>query len=361
LDPNAGGQGDRVTRAVGSHHRSEHVSTMSEFNPLHRSSHNGNRGVRLIVTAVVAVIALGVIGSLLSGVVAKTGPGEVAVVRNGGPAAAEIRFVLEPASSLTWAGFFHATHTYPASQRFYTITADPAGGDKPGVDVESVPTKDGVQVGIEATVYFTLNTDPSVLSSFDDKYGNRTFRSFDGAQLFAWDGADGWSAFLDQIVRPVISNNFREQIGNFRCQELVASCALVQNNGNATGAAVSGSNQNNVNIAKVQEAVRTGLIQDVSSTLGGPFIENFQVNLVKVSLPENVQQAVNSAQAAFAQVTEAQARVQSAKADAQANEERQRGYAACPACAAIDQLKAIPPTITTYAPGAGFAVTPGTK
>jgi regulator of protease activity HflC (stomatin/prohibitin superfamily) len=315
---------------------------------------------RLIVGAVATVITLVVGGSLLSGVFAKTGPGEVAVVRNGGPAASEIRVVLQPASSLTWAGFFHSTHAYPASQRFYTITADPAGGDKPGVDVESVPTRDGVQVGIEATVYFTLNTDPSVLSTFDDKYGNRTFRSFDGQQEFAWEGSDGWSAFLDQIVRPVISNNFREQIGNFRCQELVSSCALVQNNGAATGsgAVLSDSNQNNVNIAKVQEAVRTGLISDVSSTLGGAFIENFQVNLVKVSLPENVQTAVNNAQAAFAQVTEAQAKVQSAKAEAQANEQRQKGYAACPACAAIDQLKAIPSTITTYAPGAGFAVTP---
>ena len=74
-------------------------------------------------------------------------------------------------------------------------------------------------------------------------------------------------------------------------------------------------------------------------------------------MPSNVQTAVNNAQAAFAQVTEAQARVQSAKADAQANAERQRGYGLCPSCAVIDQLKAIPPTITTYAPGAGFAIT----
>lgn len=321
------------------------------------SSRGRSLAPRLVAGAVaVLVLVLGI--SLVSGVFAKTGPGEVAVVRNGGPAAAEIRLVLQPASSLTWAGFFHSTHGYPASQRFYTITADPSGGDKPGVDVESVPTRDGVQVGIEATVYFTLNTDPSVLSRFDDKYGNRTFRSFDGQQVFAWDGADGWSAFLDQIVRPVISNNFREQIGNFRCQELVSSCALVQN---GTSSVAVTSESNNVTIAKVQEAVRQGLVTDISSTLGGAFLENFQVNLVKVSLPDNVQTAVNNAQAAFAQVTEAQAKVQQAKAEAQANEQRQQGYAACPACAAIDQLKAIPSTITTYAPGAGFAVTQPTK
>jgi regulator of protease activity HflC (stomatin/prohibitin superfamily) len=313
--------------------------------------------VKVIGGVVVAVIGLAVVGSLVGGVLAKTGPGEVAVIRNGGPAAAEVRMVLQPASSLTWAGFFHSNHTYPASQRFYTITSDPSGGDKPGVDVESVPTSDGVQVGIEATVYFTLNTDPSVLQQFDTKYGNRTFRSFDGQQLYAWDGSDGWSAFLDQIVRPVISNNFREQIGSFRCAQLVSSCALVQNNGNAAAVVTSAIGQNNTNIAAVQEAVRKGLASDINATLGGTFLEGFQVNLVKVTLPDNVQKAVNDAQAAFAAVTEAQARVQSAKLDAQANEERQKGYAACPACAAIDQLKAIPPTITTYAPGSGFAVT----
>ena len=291
------------------------------------------------------------------GVLVKTGPGEVAVVRNGGVAASSIRMVMQPSSSLTWGGFFNSAHKYPASQRFYTITSANTGGDRPGVDVESVPTQDGVQVGLEATVYFTLNTDPKVLAQFDTKYGNRTFRSFDGRQLYAWDGTDGWSAFLDQIVRPVISNNFREQIGNFRCAELVSSCALVQNNGNLTSAVVTGNHQNNVNISKVQDAVKAGLVSDINSTLGGQFLEGFQVNLVKVTLPTNVQTAVNNAQAAFAQVTEAQARVQSAKADAQANVERQRGYSLCPACSAIDQLKAIPPTITTFAPGAGFAIT----
>ena len=43
----------------------------------------------------------------------------------------------------------------------------------------------------------------------------------------------------------------------------------------------------------------------------------------------------------------------------EANRIRQRGYRDCPACARIDELKAIPPSVRTYAPGAGFAVTPG--
>lgn len=320
------------------------------------------RSTSIILAVIAAPIALFIVLFLLAAIFtglpfSKVGPGEVAVIRNGGLAANEVRAVLQPAGPYKFVGWFHSGHKYPASQRFYTITSHSSGGDRPGVDVESVPTRDGVQVGLEATVYFTLNTDAKVLAEFDTKYGNRTFRTFDNRQKFAWEGTEGWSAFLDQIVRPVISNNFREQIGNFKCYELVSSCALVQNGVNGASPIVSNADKNNVNIAQVQSAVREGLIKDINATLGGPFLQGFQVNLVKVTLPDNVQDAVNRAQAAFAQVTEAQARVQSAKADAQANIERQRGYSLCPACSAIDQLKAIPPTITTFAPGAGFAIT----
>jgi regulator of protease activity HflC (stomatin/prohibitin superfamily) len=315
----------------------------------------GGAGIVGLLLGGLAVFIMGIM-LVFGGVLVKTGPGEVAIIRNGGLAASTIRADLQPSSKLTFGGFFNTHHKYPASQRLYTITSDPKRGDRAGTDVESVPTQDGVQVGIESTIYFTLNTNPQTLRIFDTKYGNRTFRSHEGEQLYAWDGTNGWLAFLDQVVRPVISNNFREQIGNFRCAELVSSCALVQNSG-SINPVVAGNLRNNVNISKVQEAVRLGLIKDINLTLGGPFLEGFQVNLVKVNLPQNVQSAVNSAQAAFAQVTEAQARVQSAKADAQANAERQRGYASCPSCAVIDQLKAIPKTITTYAPGAGFAIT----
>jgi len=57
-------------------------------------------------------------------------------------------------------------------------------------------------------------------------------------------------------------------------------------------------------------------------------------------------------------VAPAQAKVASATAEAAANSQRQKGYGNCPACTQIDLLKAIPPSVTTFAPpGAGFAVT----
>ncbi len=315
-----------------------------------------------------AVIALLVFGAIF-GIAAwlqfdKTDGGQIAVVRNGGPFDNNnIRQVIQPASSLTWTGWWSSTHKYPAQQRFYTITADPNAGDKTGVDVEQIPTSDGVEVGIQGTVYFTLNRDPATLKSFDNKYGTRTYKVTSGTGAdattefkTAWEDEAGFSAFLDQIIRPVISNDLRQQIGSFPCGELQASCALVQNGNNPQAvAAVSG--KSNFNIAKIQNSVNKSLQDDFNTTLGGPFITDVRFNLAKITLPDAVQTAINKAQAAFAAVAESRAKVQQASADAAANAQRQLGYKNCPACVTIDTLKAIPPNVTTFAPGAGFGIT----
>ncbi|WP_042378957.1 SPFH domain-containing protein [Streptacidiphilus melanogenes] len=313
--------------------------------------------------AAVAAIVLINVGVSFSDAFDRTDAGEVAVVRNGGPFDdRNIRQVIQPASGLTWIGWYSESHKYPAQQRFYTITSDPKRGDRPGVDVVSTPSADGVQMGIEGTLYFSLNLDDKTLRDFDDKFGTRTFNSVDGHAYHAYDGDAGWSAFLDEIVRPVIDNDLRQQIGNFRCAQLVSSCALVQNNSSATASTGSAATTNNSNIAAVQNAINTSLTQDLQSTLGDKFLINLHFDLVRVTLPDDVQAAVDKAQAAFAAVSEAQAQVAQAKANAQANEIRQQGYSACPACATIDEMKAIPPNVTTFAPGSGFAVTqPGGK
>ena len=84
----------------------------------------------------------------------KTSGGEVGVVRNGGWFDNNrIRQVIGPGSGLTWTGFWSTTHKYPAQQRFYTMTADPQRGGRPGVDLVRTPSSDGVELGIEATLY----------------------------------------------------------------------------------------------------------------------------------------------------------------------------------------------------------------
>lgn len=311
----------------------------------------------LVGGIVLIIVLVGVFSSF-----DKTTGGEIGVVRNGGVFDNNrIRQVIQPGSGLTWTGLYSNTHKYPAQQRFYTITSDAGRGERPGVDVVNTPSGDGVEMGIEGTIYFTLNLDPKAITAFDNKFGTRQFRGSDGVLRYPYDGDEGWSSFLDAIVRPVIDNDLRIQINNFRCAELVSSCALVQNGAQGVGApavvpAAGGGQANNTNIAKVQDAVNSSLPKDLEEMLGGAFFEGIKFNLSKVTLPKAVQDAVSKAQSAYAAVSEAQARVVQAQADADANKKRQEGYNACATCAQIDMIKALPPGLTTYAPGSGASV-----
>jgi hypothetical protein len=327
-----------------------------------------SRAVPIVAALIVGVVVLITALTTVFGSFDKTTGGEVGVVRNGGWFDNNrVRQVIQPGSGLTWTGLYSITHKYPAQQRFYTITADSKRGERTGVDVVNTPSNDGVEMGIEGTIYFTLNLDPKAMAVFDNKFGTRQFRGIDGGLRYAYDGDEGWSSFLDAIVRPVIDNDLRIQINSFRCAELVSSCALVQNgaqSGAQSGAtqnagatvAAGGGQANNTNIAKVQDAVNSSLPKDLADMLGGTFFEGIKFNLARVTLPDAVQAAVSKAQAAYAAVSEAQAKVVQAQADADANKKRQEGYNACPACAQIDIIKALPPGVTTYAPGAGTSV-----
>ncbi|HEV7898062.1 MAG TPA: SPFH domain-containing protein [Planosporangium sp.] len=325
------------------------------------SPRSPRRALPTLAVGVVAAVALvvGLVG-VFSGFDKTTG-GEIGVVRNGGWFDNNrVRQVIQPGSGITWTGFWSVTHKYPAQQRFYTITADAGRGDRTGVDVVRTPSSDGVDLGIEGTIYFTLNLDAKTMTEFDNKFGTRQFRGLDGKLRYPYESDEGWSTFLDAIVRPVIDNDLRIQINSFRCAELVSSCALVQNANSAAApagaAVVATGGQNNTNIAKVQDAVNNSLPRDLKEMLGGDFFEGIKFNLARITLPQTVQDAVNKAQAAYAAVSEAQAKVSQAQAEADANKKRQEGYNACPTCSQIDIVKALPPGLTTYAPGANTAI-----
>lgn len=281
--------------------------------------------------------------------------GHIAVLRNGGVFSdSNIRGYLEPGSSLSYTGIFATEHVYPAQQRTYSISADPANGDKPGFDVVSTPSSDGVPMSLEGTLYYQLNLDHSVLGQFDNKYGTRSY-TFNGSSYHAYDGDDGWNAFMNTQVRPVIDNDLRQQIADVSCAELNAACALVKD---ATQAAATASGKaTNVNYSAVQNAINSTLQSDINSQLGGPYLTNVRFTLVKADLPGNVQDAANKALAAFAQVSQEQALVQQAQLQAQANAAREQGYSNCPACQTIDELKALPGSITTLSlGGSGLAI-----
>ncbi|GAA4514245.1 MULTISPECIES: SPFH domain-containing protein [Nonomuraea] len=309
------------------------------------------RTALLVIAALICVPTLvGLVGGL-----ERTDAGEVAVVRDGGWFDDnQVRAVIPPGSGLTWAGLWSSVHPYPAQQRFYTITADARRATTLGVDVVTVPSGDGVNLGVEGTLYFTLNLDPATLKTFDDKYGTRTFRGQDDSFLYAWEGDEGWTAFFGQAVRPVIDNALRTEVGARRCAELVPSCALLESS-------ALKPRDSNTNIRAVQDGVNAALARDLPRTLGGAFFTGMTFSLSRITLPAEVQKSVDRSLAAGAAVSEAQARVAQAEAEARANQARQDGYDKCPACAEIDKLKSLPQGITVYAPGNQDAVVVPTR
>lgn len=305
---------------------------------------------RLVAAGVISVLAviLFVLFAFSGFGLARMDAGHVGVVRNGGPFDdRNIRQVLQPAQSITWTGWLSEDpHPYPASnvQRFYTITADARRGERQGVEVVQVPTNDGVQVGMEGTIYFNFvgESNDALLRKFDNDYGTRTFPSLDGGErLYPWEGDPGFAAFLDTIVRPVIESDIREQVGQKRCAELISSCALIAR-GTQASVPEQAEADSNANLQEIQRAINTSLAQRFAGTLGGEYFTNIRFNLSRVTLPGNVQRAIDTAQGEFAQVSRARARVRQAELQDEANRLLARTYADSPALAQIDAIKAIP-------------------
>lgn len=303
--------------------------------------------VALVALVAVLVTVIGLLGSFTA-----TNGGTIAVIRNGGWFDnRDCRQVVQPGSAITTTGWWSSEHDYPATQRNFVVSSAATADSN---EVINVPSRDGVALGIEGTFYFDLTRDQPTLCQFDDKYGTRTYPTSDGGAKSAWDGDQGWNAFLSFTIGNLVQNDLRREVSGYSCADLIASCALAQNN--AGTAAVAQHAVAGDEITKIQDAVNKSFQNDVTDTLGGAYFTNVHFTLAKVTLPGPVQDAINQAQAAFAGVTKSQAALQQAQIDAQANATRQQGYLTCPTCAQIDELHALPGGLTTYAPGAQYAI-----
>jgi regulator of protease activity HflC (stomatin/prohibitin superfamily) len=295
---------------------------------------------------------------------ARTGPNEVGVVYNGGPLDKKTqRQLIPPSSGLTWTGWLSQDpRLYPSegSPRRYIITSAPSGGDRVGVDNVRVPTEDGVDVGLEAKISFTTaftgTADDKLMKDFDARFGNRTYTTpAGGGRLHPWEGDEGFGAFLDTEFRPVLDNALRETIGRFKCSELISSCALLSQQNASTLRSGSGDTTN-ANLIQVQQAIAKALNEDLSGNLGGQYFKGVQVIVSAVRLPDQVQKAVDEAQAKFAEVNQSRADLQRAKIRKQVNDTLGRSYENCPACAEIDALKSIPSNVTAISLGGGGSI-----
>jgi SPFH domain/Band 7 family protein len=299
------------------------------------------------VAAVLTIMLFVVAGAVLvSGArLSRQDAGHVGIVRNGGPLDNRaIRQVLMPGQRVTWIGLFsQAPREYPAARvvHFYTITADPRRGDRREVDVAHFPTQDGVQVGLEATVFFHFmgERDVTLLRRFDQTFGNRRFPVAGSDKLLRpWDGEAGFSALLDSMFRPILDNNLRAVVGKFECAQLVASCSLIRRT-SGPGPTRSSTNRN---IDAVETRLGQSLNDELTVTLGGAYFRDIHVRIARVTLPANVQAEVDDVQRQFVAVNGARASVKSARYVAKRNDLLAKAYNASPALARIEQIKAAP-------------------
>jgi regulator of protease activity HflC (stomatin/prohibitin superfamily) len=312
------------------------------------------RGLTLFAGLLVIAAIIGVSGVRF----AREDVGHVGVVRNGGPFdSRNVRQYLAPGQQITWTGWFsQAPHNYPAAHVTlrYTVTSDPKRGSRSGVDVITVPTKDGVQVGIEASVFFRFvgESDPVALSRFDSSVGTRRFPTPDGHLLYPWQGDDGFNAMLDTIFRPVLENDLRSEIGRFRCAEILSSCALVR------GPVAPGQEQPAANLPRIQTRVARSLEHDLRTTLSQPYFWDIRFRIARITLPQNVQAAVDQAQAQYANVNTARARMNQARYENARNALLAKTLDRSPALANIETLKALPQRSTVILSPSGGGKAP---
>ena len=299
------------------------------------------RSVRRGGTLLLALIGIALLVGVSGARFARQNVGYVGVIRNGGPVDTRtIRQVLLPGQRLTWIGFFsQPPHQYPAANvnRTYTVTSDPGRGNRSGVDVLTVPTRDGVQVGIEATVFlrFVGESNVRTLIKFDISYGTRRFTAVDGRRLYPWEGDEGFYAWLDALFRPVLEYDIRKEIGRFNCAALVASCALVTRGASVAAVPLVDSD-------RIAERISNALNVDLVRTIGRPYFHDIRVRIARVTLPRGVQAAIDTAQAKFAAVIGAKAELRQAVYQAKRNLLLGESYNKSPALATVEALKAIP-------------------
>jgi hypothetical protein len=109
----------------------------------------------------------------------------------------------------------------------------------------------------------------------------------------------------------------------------------------------------NTNLEVIQSEIDSGLQTDLNSTLGGAYFANIKFRLARVTLSDELQSAVEEAQAAYANVAQAQAKIETAEKTAQANAKLAEQYKQYPVLAQIEMIKNLPSGANVY-----FGVSP---
>jgi hypothetical protein len=244
-------------------------------------------------------------------------------------------------------------HSYPEEriQRYYLVTTDEGRGDRPGPDSFTATTADGVRVKIEGKYYFHTNLSckgegEKMVRDFEAQYGARSFPIVGGGgtdsseSAAPWDGSPGWDAFLDINVRPDMDNVVPESVNGYTCAQLNTACAVIAGakNGEALVDAETGKKATAAREA-LQKQIVDALNEQLKESMGAQYLTFTDFRISRVTLPGDVQKAVDDAQAEYAKLSGKQAELANAKLDAEKQELLSRAYDKSPALIQLEIAK----------------------
>lgn len=180
------------------------------------------------------------------------------------------------ASGYDGAGDGH--YYYPAGQRTYKFGGE--GADGPAITV----VKDSIPLTLSGTVTFHLNTDCDVLKKFHQQIG---IKRWGKEKQPAWisDGGDetyyGWDAMLDVYIEQTLQRAATDALVGEQ------TTYLELYNGAAR--------------ASLEQGIQEDLPRLVESFAGGPYFENFTVQIQKPDIPGGVADALTAKEIAKAQ------------------------------------------------------------
>lgn len=194
---------------------------------------------------------------LSSGCSTQAAVDEVGLHFSGGPIEGrKFQRIINPGSGSTILGIADDVFWLPVGQRNYIVSKKAQDGDRPVPDFIRVPTKGGVMMDFEISVYFKLNTSTNDIKDF--KGG--TLRKFyeEICRKYKCDTEDGWDKMLNDNFRKIIETSMRQKVFNFGVEELYAN-------------ADSGASGTGDAIQKIQEEIAQALKDNVNSSLGGNY------------------------------------------------------------------------------------------
>jgi hypothetical protein len=208
------------------------------------------RGPRVAVLGVAAtVVAVGLVALLIMFIAGwqAVPVDQIGLHYSGGPIEGQhFVDVIPPGSGARFLGLRDTLIELPVTQRDYIVSLDPDEGDREQADVILAPARGGVQMQVEAAVYFTLNTGQDVVRRFYERVCIK----------FQCTGEDGWRDMLNNNLRKPLEQAIQQAFRTHSVDELYGGAA--------------GTSDTPV-LVQIQDEIAQDLKDNVNQVMGGDY------------------------------------------------------------------------------------------